>query len=182
LAGAVAAFQRAVELNPDFEDAHYNLGLALRARGKTDAAQKEMSEIRGLHEFRARLAQAKLLILQGVGALKEQRFDDALASFQQSIEKGPELPTGNYYLGLTWERKDDAEQALAAYEKALELKPDYAQAHSSLATVLAPERSRARWRSSTKRSCAIPISPRRITISGGAGTIRNSRRSRSRTE
>jgi superkiller protein 3 len=89
LAGAVAAFQRAVELNPDFEDAHYNLGLALRARGKTDAAQKEMSEIRGLHEFRNRLAQAKLLILQGVGALKEQRFDDALASFQQSIEKGP---------------------------------------------------------------------------------------------
>jgi tetratricopeptide (TPR) repeat protein len=47
-------------------------------------------------------------------------------------------------LGLTWERKDDAEQALAAYEKALELKPDYAQAHSSLGLLhWRQERSRA---------------------------------------
>ena len=99
-----------------------------------------MSEIRGLHEFRARLAQAKLLILQGVGALKEQRFDHALASFQQSIEKGAELPTGNYYLGLTWERKDDAEQALASTRTETGLRPGPL---GPGATVLAPERSRA---------------------------------------
>ncbi|MGC2480836.1 MAG: tetratricopeptide repeat protein, partial [Candidatus Sulfotelmatobacter sp.] len=114
LAGAIAAFQRAIELKPDFEDAHYNLGLALRAQGKTGAAQKEMKEISALDEFRARLAEAKLLILQGVQALEEQRLDDALASFQKATEKSPELPTGYYYLGLTWERKNDAVQALAA--------------------------------------------------------------------
>jgi tetratricopeptide (TPR) repeat protein len=47
-------------------------------------------------------------------------------------------------LGLTWERKDDAEQALAAYEKALELKPDYAQAHSSLRLLYWRQNDRAR--------------------------------------
>src|SRR6202011_4257357 len=86
LAGAITAFQRAIEVKPDFEQAHYNLGIALRAQGKTDAGQKELDEISGLHEFRWRLAQAKLLILQGVGALKEQKLDDALAFFQKSIE------------------------------------------------------------------------------------------------
>ena len=40
LTGAIAAFRRAIELKPDFEKARYNLGIALRAQGKTAAAQK----------------------------------------------------------------------------------------------------------------------------------------------
>ena len=111
LAGAIAAFQRAIELKPDYEDAHYNLGIALRAQGQKEAGQKELNEINGLRRFRTRLAEAKLLILQGVNALKDEKLDDALGFFQKAIEKGPELPTGYYYLGLTWERKGDAAQA-----------------------------------------------------------------------
>src|SRR5207248_89373 len=129
---AIVAFQRAIDLKPDFEKARYNLGIALRAQGKTAAAQKELDELNALHEFRSRLAQSKYLILQGVEALKQQKLDDALRLFQQSVEQSPELPTGHYYLGVTWERKNDAVQALASYQKALELKPDYAQAHSGL--------------------------------------------------
>ncbi|PYV61323.1 MAG: hypothetical protein DMG97_43510, partial [Acidobacteria bacterium] len=112
--------------------AHYNLGIALRAQGETGAAQKELDDLNALHEFRVRLAQSKYLTLQGVDALKQQKLDDALTLFQKSIEQSPELPTGHYYLGVTWERKGDAPRALAAYEKAIELKADYAQAHSSL--------------------------------------------------
>ena len=71
--------------------------------------------------------------LQGVNALKDQKLDDAVTFLRKSIEKGPELPTGYYYyLGVTWERKNDPAQAEAAFEKALEIKPGYAQAHSSL--------------------------------------------------
>jgi len=54
-AGAVTAFQRAIELKPDFEQAHYNLGIALRAQGKSAAAKKELEDLKGLHDFRARL-------------------------------------------------------------------------------------------------------------------------------
>src|SRR5207249_3993822 len=125
--GAIAAFRQAIELKPDFEQAHYNLGIALHAQGETGAAQRELNDLSALQEFRARLAQAKYLILQGVEALKQQKLDDALALFQKSVEQSPELPTGHYYLGVTWERKGDAPRALAAYEKSLELKPDYAQ-------------------------------------------------------
>src|SRR6267154_2475650 len=123
-AGAIAAFRRAIELKPDFEKAHYNLGIALRAQGETGAAQKELNDLGALQEFRARLAQAKYLILQGVDALKQQKLDDALAFFQKSIEQSPELPTSHYYLGVAWERKGDAPRALAAYEESLQLKPD----------------------------------------------------------
>src|SRR2546429_1661477 len=82
--------------------------------------------------FRSRLAQAKLLILQGVEALKKQELDAAQTLFQKSIEQSPDLPTGYYYLGVTWERKGEPSRAVADYQKALELKPDYAQVHSSL--------------------------------------------------
>src|SRR5262249_61362403 len=108
LPGAIASFQRAIALKPDFEQAHYNLGIALHAQGQTDAGKKELDEINGLHEFRARLAQAKLLILKGVESLKQQRLDEAQASFQQAIEQSPTLATGHYYLGMVYAQKNDA--------------------------------------------------------------------------
>src|SRR5260370_14819947 len=95
-AGAIAAFQCAIELKPDFENAHYNLGIALRAQGKTAAAKKELDEMSALHEFRWRLAQSKMLTLQGVAALKQQKLDDAQALFQTACEQAPELPTRHY--------------------------------------------------------------------------------------
>ena len=60
--------------------------------------------MKGLQEFRAHLAQAKLLILEGVNAMKNEKYTDALGLFQKSIEQSPELPTGHYYLGVAWER------------------------------------------------------------------------------
>src|SRR5215467_2547022 len=101
-------------------------------QGQAEAGQKELDEVKGLREFRATLAQTKLLIIQGVDALKQQKLDEALSLFQKSIEQSPELPTGHYYLGVNWDRKNDPKRACAAYERALELKPDYAQAHTSL--------------------------------------------------
>ena len=132
LPSAISAFRRAIELKPDFEQAHYSLGIALRAQGDSAASHKELDEVNALHEFRAHLAQAKLLILQGVEALKKQQLDEALNLFQKAIEQSPELPTGYYYLGVTWDRKQDHARAKDAYDKALQLKPDYAQVHTSL--------------------------------------------------
>ena len=97
---------------------------------------KEADELTGLHDFRARLAQSKVLILQGVEALKKQKFDDALALFQKSAEQTPEFQTNYYYLGLTWAGKNEPGRAREAYEKAIELKPDYAQAHTSFGLLL----------------------------------------------
>ena len=107
-AGAIAAFRRAIELKPDLEQAHYNLALALRSQGDVANAKKEADELTGLHDFRARLAQSKLLILQGVEALKKQKFDDALGLFQRSAEQTPDFPTNYYYLGLTWAGQERA--------------------------------------------------------------------------
>jgi tetratricopeptide (TPR) repeat protein len=131
-AGAIDAFQRAIALKPDFEQARYNLGISLRAAGKQEAAQKELADVRGLHQFREKLTESKALILRGVDALKQNRNSEALDCFKQASEQSPALPTAWHFLGVAYSREGDSEHALAAWNKALELQPDYPQTHTAL--------------------------------------------------
>ena len=87
--------------------------------------------MKALHEFRTRLAESKQLILEGVEALKQQQLAKALACFRKSVDESPENPVGFYYIGVTLGRQGESDRALTAYQRALEIKPDYAQAHSS---------------------------------------------------
>jgi tetratricopeptide (TPR) repeat protein len=47
---ALAALRRAVELDPGQPDAHYRLGRAYQALGKTAESQKEFAKVRELHQ------------------------------------------------------------------------------------------------------------------------------------
>ena len=94
---AVEAFRRALELRPDFEKAQYNLGIALKAQGRAEEARAELKDIQGLHEFRARLAESKSLILSGTQMLEKGDTDGALRQFLSSIEKSPSLSAAHYY-------------------------------------------------------------------------------------
>jgi tetratricopeptide (TPR) repeat protein len=47
---AQAALFRAVALNPDLPDAHYQLGRLYQAIGNTADAEKELGKVRELHE------------------------------------------------------------------------------------------------------------------------------------
>jgi tetratricopeptide (TPR) repeat protein len=132
LPGAIASFQRALELKPDYEQARYSLGLALEAQGKAGAARKELGEVAGLHQFRERLAESKLLITAGVTLLRNGELDAAQSKFEQATEVSPTLATGFYFLAAVHDRKGEAGQALELYRQALELAPDYAQAHVGL--------------------------------------------------
>jgi hypothetical protein len=61
----------------------YNLGIALRVAGRLEAAHQELAEVSGLQEFRAKLAQSKLLIVRGVDELEHGRNREALQLFEQ---------------------------------------------------------------------------------------------------
>jgi tetratricopeptide (TPR) repeat protein len=45
---AIAEFRKSIELQPDFTDAHYNLGLALRHAGQEEEAQRHLDEAQRL--------------------------------------------------------------------------------------------------------------------------------------
>ena len=47
---AVAAFRRAVELDPGQPDAHYRLARAYKAMGRIAESQEELAKVRDLHQ------------------------------------------------------------------------------------------------------------------------------------
>jgi tetratricopeptide (TPR) repeat protein len=119
--GAIATLRRAVELKADFERAKYALGVALQRHGQTAEAASEMREIRKLHQSLTELAQSKELIFKGVEQMKEARWQDAKARFEESAKLSPNLPPSYYYLGQSEAKLGDTHDALEAYRKALRL-------------------------------------------------------------
>src|SRR5262249_40391307 len=132
LEGATQALRDAVALKPDYEKARYNLGILLRAQGQQKAGEAELRQGEALQQFRLRLARAKNLTAQGAESLKNGNADEALELLTKALMEYADLPTTYYLIGSAWSRKGNSSEALTAYRKALELKPDYAQAHSGM--------------------------------------------------
>jgi tetratricopeptide (TPR) repeat protein len=70
-------------------------------------------------EFRLSLANA----LQRL-----KRFEDALKCYAQAKMHLPDDPRIDYYIGVMWGNMEDYEKALASFEIALRLKPDFTDA------------------------------------------------------
>lgn len=62
------------------------------------------------------------------------QYKDALLAYQKAISVNSNKPTCFYRLGLVYAIERNDAQAVAAFQKVLELVPDHAQAHASLAS------------------------------------------------
>lgn len=120
---ALASYDRALRLKPDFAAAHYDRGNALLSLQRP--AEALASYDRAL-TFSPEYADA--LYNRGLALQSLQRHDEALVSYDRALALKPEDAEalnnrGNALLDL--KRLDDA---LASYDRALSLKPDYVQA------------------------------------------------------
>jgi len=115
---AERAFRRAVELRPDFAEAHNNLGLVQSRLGQEDAAvvsfQKAMS-----------CGQQLPAALNNLGFLYHAQMRDAEAvdMFRQALEADPTMAPAFVNLGNAYYRQGNHTQALDAWQRALELDP-----------------------------------------------------------
>ena len=123
---------QAVNLAPNSVDAAFNLGRALFDCEQVDAsvprfeAAVEIPGALNLPELYTYLSRA--YVLQG-------RFDEAVIRAQQGALLPPTTAEALYYLGQAYEargRASDKDDAIAAYESALELAPDFAPAKTAL--------------------------------------------------
>jgi tetratricopeptide (TPR) repeat protein len=128
---AIAAFRRALELQPDYVEAMNNLGNALRATGRSAEA---LPHFRRAAELRPDVA----LIHNNLGtALNEQRqFDEAIAAFQKAVAIQPDYAEAYSNLGHALIGKEDFESAVAACRRAAELRPEMVELHVNLANAL----------------------------------------------
>ena len=127
LDSAVANYRRALEIKPDFAEAHCNLGLALQDLGQLEGA---MASYKRALEIKPDFAEAHNNLgntLQGLGQL-----EDAMASYKCALEINPDYAEGYNNLGNILKDLGQLEGAEESYRRALEIKPDYFDAHCNL--------------------------------------------------
>jgi protein O-GlcNAc transferase len=128
---AVANYNRALALKPDFADAHNNLGTALQAQYRLDDAAASYQRALALKPDFAEAHYNLGVLLTDLG-----RLDEAIASCREALVYVPKSAAIHNNLGnalLAHNRPDDA---IASYRRALALDPDYADAHCNLGEAL----------------------------------------------
>ena len=122
---------KAIELNPDYPEAHNNLGIALQKRG--DLNEAILSFNRAL-KLKKNFPEAYNNL--GIAHQEQGELNKAITSFHKAIKLRPGYAEAHYNLGNTFKDKEDLDSAINCYTTAIKLKPNYADAHNNLGVVL----------------------------------------------
>ncbi len=159
------SYHKAIEIKPDYAEAHYNLGIVLKDLGKLKEAElsyRKAIEIRPDYA----VAHSNLgNILRDLGKSKEAelsyryaieikpdfaqahsnlgnilrdlgKLKEAELSTRKAIEIKPDFAVAYSNLGGIWSDLGNLKDAELSYRKAIELNPDFALAHSHLGMIL----------------------------------------------
>ena len=129
---AIAHYEQALRIKPDYAEAPYNLGIALGQVGKNEEAIAH-------YEQALRIKPDYAGAHNNLGnALKQAgKIEEAIAHYEQALRIKPDFAEVHYNLGMALGQVGKNEEAIAHDEQALRIKPDYAEAHCSLGNALA---------------------------------------------
>jgi TolB-like protein/Tfp pilus assembly protein PilF len=117
---AIAEFERAIELNPNYATArHWLSNTPLAARGDFDRAFVEGKHAVELDPL-SMINNADL----GNTYFYARRYDEAVSAVRKAIEIDPRSHLAHYYLGEILQQKGEPAEAMAEYKKAVELDED----------------------------------------------------------
>lgn len=127
----IACCRRAIAIQPDYADAHYNLAQALMHRLRFAEAAEAYRHVVQRHPGHAVAFDNLGYALQQTG-----QYEEAVACHRRALQLQPRNAEalnnlGNASLGLG--RK---EEAVECYRQALQINPNYAEASNNLATAL----------------------------------------------
>jgi predicted O-linked N-acetylglucosamine transferase (SPINDLY family) len=167
LSEAEASYRQALQVKPDYAEAHYNLGFILGMLGRHVEAG---ASYRRAIEFQPDYALAHNnlgFILQGQGRLAE-----AEASFRRVLEIEPDFAETHYNLGVVLGKRGCFDEAEDSYRRALEIKPDIADAHNNLGIIFSGQGRLSEAEASYRRALQIkPVYAEAYNSLGG--TLQN---------
>jgi Tfp pilus assembly protein PilF len=128
-AEAVEVLTKAMRMNPDDEDVHYNLGLALTRLGKFEEAVKQYEEaLRIFPDYvEAHSNLGNLLMRTG-------RTEEAIPHFELAVKIMPDYSSGHNNLGTALQKSGRVSEALPHFREAVKLNPKYWEAHFNVGT------------------------------------------------
>jgi predicted O-linked N-acetylglucosamine transferase (SPINDLY family) len=133
MAEGIAALRRAVELKPDYPEAHYNLGAAYRDVGNADAA---LAAYRRAAELVPKFADVHVDI---ASILRERReLEEAERSLRAALALKPDFPEALLELGNVHKGAGDWRAALEDFRRAVSLDPAFGRARWAAAVAQIP--------------------------------------------
>ncbi len=120
---AIASFDKAIELNPDFHDAWNNRGLALL---NLERYEQAIASFKKAIELKSDFHEA--WNNQGLVLLNSRDYVEAIAFFDKAIELKPDFYHAWNNRGLALLNLERYEDAIASCDQALKLKPDFENA------------------------------------------------------
>jgi tetratricopeptide (TPR) repeat protein len=106
---AIAAFEKAVELNPDLAEAHFQLGIAYDLLDMQKEQSGEFTETKIDEKKKTR---------------SEKAFEKAVTAYKKWLAKNPKDDVAHFNLGRTFSKLNKDEEAVDSFEQAVKLKPD----------------------------------------------------------
>jgi tetratricopeptide (TPR) repeat protein len=128
---AVDLIKKALAIKPDYAEAHYNLGNALRELVKLDEAEASYQKALTINPDSA--ASHRNL---GIVFRKQGKLDEAVVSYQNALSIKPDYAEAHISLGNAFSDQGKLDEAVASYHKALAIKPDSAATHNNLGLAL----------------------------------------------
>jgi Flp pilus assembly protein TadD/peroxiredoxin len=158
---AIREFTLALETNPDYAEAHYNLGTLYLKQGNPEEARRQLlralelrpeypdalnnlgllaaqagnmaEAVRYFQEaIRQRPDYALALFNLGNVYRREQRFGEAKQALEHAVALAPDDPEMDYGLGMLYAQMNDLEGARKYWQQAVTLRPDYPEALNNL--------------------------------------------------
>ena len=128
---AIAAYNEALLVKPDYVDAHNNIGAALAGQGNPEEAVAAFNKALLIKPDYAEAHYNIGTTLAGQGKLEE-----AIVAYNKALLIKPDYAEVHNNIGSALADQDKSEEAIAAYNKALLIKPDFAEAHNNMGNAL----------------------------------------------
>ena len=128
---ALASYEKALAIRPNFVDAHINRGNALNGLMRFGDALASFDRA-----IAARPDFAEAHCSRGNALVELERFDDAVASFDKAIVIRPDLAEAHCHRGNALANLNRFGDALASFDRAIAIKPRYVDAWIARAEAL----------------------------------------------
>ncbi|MDM7924280.1 MAG: tetratricopeptide repeat protein [Pyrinomonadaceae bacterium] len=120
---AIAAYEKALALDPEFSSLYQPLGLAYAEQGNDAKAEEYLAkaDAKGIASTESRLARAMIFS-------RQNRLDEAIAVIDQIITAEPQFAPAYYQKGRIYDAGKQPDAAIQAYQQAVKADPAYATA------------------------------------------------------
>ena len=145
--GAEAEFKHALELSPNYAEAHHWSAIYFANLGRREEASSEAKRAVELDPLSLLMNMTPAL-----ASYLARDYDAAVAHLQKIIEMEPNFPAAHSVLGNVYLQQELFEQAMVEYQKVLELLKGVPPVEMSMKAIVA--HAYAKWR---KRSKAIKL-------------------------